>query len=518
MRRDLTQLIDRKFDLLVIGGGIQGACIAWDASLRGLSVAILDCGDFGAATSANSLRIVHGGLRYLARADLPRMRESIRERTALLRIAPSLVDPLPVLVPTTVGPIRQGRVAYGIALATNDLLSWDRNRGLAQNQRIPRGRLVSRAECLRMFPWFRKVGLTGGALWHDGRLRYPERLTLRFVCSAYRRGAVPANYVRVDRLLVRQGVVEGAAVTDVIDGAEFDVRADSVVVAAGPWTGSLITCTLGGIERPEQVQGPAGALALNLVIRRQLTPVAVGVPSSTSAADDPVGGGQRFLFIHPQQDATLLGTWYSVHHGKNVASACELGARRLLQDFNAACPDLGLSLDDVVRYQWGWLPQKAGKEPGRPLSLAERPIIVNHGLNDGVRHLFSVEPVKYTTARAVAENVVDRILRDLDRPAPPCSTADLPLDGAGVSPELDAPWGEPNTLRVIRDEMAVKLGDIIFRRFPTGPAPKLDRVMVEEVARVAAAELGWSVRRQVDEVQEVLRQTTTGAMRLEPVA
>src|SRR4051794_8787677 len=464
MRRNLSQLVDRKFDLLVVGAGIQGACIAWDASLRGLSVAILDCGDFGAATSANSLRIVHGGLRYLARGELPRMRESIRERTALLRIAPHLVEPLPVLVPTSAGPIRQSRAAYRIALATNDLLSWDRNRGLAQNQRIPRGHLLSRAEFLGLVPWFRKDGLTGGALWHDGRLRYPERLTLSFVCSAYRRGAVPANYVRVNRLLVRQGVVEGAAVTDVIDGAEFDVRADSIVVAAGPWTAGLIPCTLRGTERPDQVQGPTGALALNLVIRRQLAPVAVGIPVSTSALDDPVGGGNRFLFIHPQPDATLLGTWYSAQHGNDVAAACEQGARRLVQDFNAACPDLGLSLDEIVRHQWGWLPQKAGHESGRPLGLAERPIIVNHGLREGVRHLFSVEPVKYTTARAVAEHVVDHIFDDLDRPAPPSATAYLPLDGAGVSSDVDAPWSKPNTARAIRDEMAVTLSDIVFRR------------------------------------------------------
>jgi glycerol-3-phosphate dehydrogenase len=518
MRRNLSQLIDRRFDLLVIGAGIQGACIAWDASLRGLSVAILDCGDFGAATSANSLRIVHGGLRYLGRGDLSRMRESIRERTALLRIAPHLVHPLPVLVPISAGSIRQGRAAYRIALATNDLLSWDRNHGLAANQRIPRGRLVSRAECLRLVPWLSKVGLSGGALWHDGSLRYPERLTLAFVCSAYRRGAVPANYVRANRLLVRQGVVEGAAVTDVLDGAEFDVRADAVVVAAGPWTGGLITCTLKGTERPDQVQRPTGALALNLVIRRQLSPVAVGVPGKTSAADDPVGGGNRFLFIHPQPDATLLGTWYSLDGGQNVASACELGARRLVQDFNAACPDLGLSLDEIVRYQWGWLPQKAGHEPGRPLGLAERPIIVNHGLNDGVRHLFSVEPVKFTTARAVAETVVDRVFRDLDRPAPPCSTAELPLDGAGAALALNGPWTPPDTLGVIRDEMAVKLGDIVFRRFPAGPAPTLDRTTVEDIARVAAVELGWSVRQQEAEVKDVLRQTTPSATLLEPVA
>nr|MBA3556113.1 FAD-dependent oxidoreductase [Gemmatimonadales bacterium] len=100
MRRELDRLTGRTHDLLVVGGGVHGACVAWDATLRGLAVALVERDDFGAATSANSLRIVHGGLRYLARGDLPRMRESIQERSALLRIAPDLVVPLPVLVPS----------------------------------------------------------------------------------------------------------------------------------------------------------------------------------------------------------------------------------------------------------------------------------------------------------------------------------------------------------------------------------------------------------------------------------
>ena len=114
MRRDLSRLESEEHDLLVIGAGIQGACIAWDAALRGLRVALVERDDFGAATSANSLRIIHGGLRYLARGDFPRMRESIRERSALLRIAPGLVEPLPVLIPTG-PPGVPSRLALGAA-------------------------------------------------------------------------------------------------------------------------------------------------------------------------------------------------------------------------------------------------------------------------------------------------------------------------------------------------------------------------------------------------------------------
>src|SRR3954464_11400670 len=129
MRRNLSRLADTAFDLLVVGAGIHGACVAWDASLRGLSVAIVDQQDFGAATSANSLGIVHGGLRYLARGDLPRMRESVRERSALLRIAPEVVEPLAVLVPTY-GDVWRSRLAYRAVLGVNDLASWARNRNL----------------------------------------------------------------------------------------------------------------------------------------------------------------------------------------------------------------------------------------------------------------------------------------------------------------------------------------------------------------------------------------------------
>src|SRR5687767_14475130 len=147
MRRDIPRLAETQFDLLIVGAGIFGACAAWDASLRGLSVAVVDQDDFGAATSANSLRIVHGGLRYLARGDFRRMRESIRERSTLLRIAPGLVHPLEILVPTY-GHAARGRLAHAAALALNDLISSRRNEGLDPSSHIPAGRLVSRDECL----------------------------------------------------------------------------------------------------------------------------------------------------------------------------------------------------------------------------------------------------------------------------------------------------------------------------------------------------------------------------------
>jgi glycerol-3-phosphate dehydrogenase len=506
MRRDASRLLEKRFDLLVVGAGIQGACIAWDASLRGLSVALVDRGDFGAATSANSLGIAHGGLRYLARGDLPRMRESIRERSALLRIAPGLVEPLPVLIPTYGGA--SGPAALRIALLANDLVSPKRNRWVDADHALPPGRILSRNECLKLFPSFDSSELTGGALWYDGRLTHPERLTLSFVRSAAERGAVPVNYLRVDELLVRNGAAGGARVTDLERGGQFDVQADCIVVAAGPWTSGLIARTLG---RNDQATTTGRALAVNIRIGRVLSSVAVGAKARSGPAQDPVCGGGRYLFAVPQPGSTLLGTWYAPAEAGQATP--EGGGQSLLQEFNVACPGLHLSATEIVGHSWGWLPLKAGGERGRPNALAERPRIVNHESKDRIRHLLSVEPVKYTTARSVAQQVVDLVFHDLGRQSPPCRTADTRLEQAGT----DGVPGPEAVRRAVQQEMALTLGDIIFRRTGAGQSGRLDRSTVSEVARVAGAELGWNTMRQTTEIVAVMQDRGASLPVEEPV-
>ncbi len=494
MHRDLTRLADTVHDLLVVGGGIHGACVAWDAALRGLSVALVERDDFGAATSANSLRIIHGGLRYLARGDLPRMRESIRERSAFLRIAPGLVEPLPVLVPTR-GVGTQGRLALGAALGLNDVLSLNRNRGLDPGRRIPRGRLLSRRECLRLLPALEAERPTGGALWFDAQMRQPERLTLSFVLAAAERGAQAANYVEVEGVVVENGALKGARVRDRIGGDSFDIRARAVALAAGPWTQALAE-QAGARRAPHS--GPRQALALNLVLGRRLADVAVGVRARSGPAEDPVCGGRRFLFLAPQGGSTLLGTWYALDSGDDPQATIDYGAAALLGELNAACPALALSPADVVRRQWGRLPLKAGAEPGRPNALADRPRVVNHGETDGIRGLFSVEGVKYTTARRVAEQAVSLICRELRFEDPGCRTAEVRLP--------DPPTSEGAILQAVRDEMAVTLADIVFRRTDLGAPPGPRRDLVAAAARVAGAELDWNAARQSSEIDEVMRQ------------
>jgi glycerol-3-phosphate dehydrogenase len=517
MRRDIPHLAETRFDLLIVGAGMFGACAAWDATLRGLSVAVVDQDDFGAATSANSLRIVHGGLRYLARGNFGRMRESIRERSTLLRIAPGLIQPLGALVPTY-GRGVQGRAAYTAALALNELISFRRNRGLAASSRIPAGHLVSRDECIALFPWFPREGLTGGAVWHDAQLMHPERLTLSFLQSAARLGAQPVNYLRVDRLLTRSGAVHGAGVTDRLTGSQFEIQARAVLVAAGPWTGRIVSTAVSKPSSPERPLPPSThALAMNVVLDRRLAETAVGVRARSGRREDPVCGGGRFLFCAPQRGQTVLGTWYapsSVGDG----SARVHGAKALVKEFNDACPGLDLTIRDVVDCQWGWLPLKEGREPGRPDALAERTRITDHGAVDGVRYLISVEGVKFTTARLVMEQAIDRVFVSLGRAIPACRTAELQLDQATLPPEVTQTLSDEEILRAVRQEMAVKLSDLVFRRTRLGAAAKLQRGAVEAAARTFAAESGWDERRVAEEVEAVMREVGAPRTNLETVA
>ncbi len=208
MQRDLTELARKEFDLLVIGGGIYGAFVAWDAALRGLSVAMIEKGDFGHATSSNTLRVIHGGLRYLQYGNIPRMRRSIAERTAFMRIAPHLVHPLPFLIPTY-GHWRESKALLSLALSLNELIGFDRNRLADPQKHLPRGRVISRDECRRLIPGVSDRGLTGGLMYYDCQMYDSERLILAVARSAAQAGAALANYVEATKFLRNGARVDG---------------------------------------------------------------------------------------------------------------------------------------------------------------------------------------------------------------------------------------------------------------------------------------------------------------------
>jgi glycerol-3-phosphate dehydrogenase len=549
MKRDLVKLTTKVYDLLIIGGGIYGACVAWDAALRGLSVALVDKGDFGAATSANSLKIIHGGLRYLQHADFKRMRESFRERATLMRIAPHLVHPLPVLIPTY-GHGLQGKELLSLAMAVNDLISFDRNRLHDPHKHMPRGRVIGKAECLRLFPGVPTEGLTGGVLFYDAQVYNSERLLLAFLRSADNLGADVANYAPVRGFLQEGGKIIGVEAADGLTGARFDIRARTVVNASGPWVNQVLSLIKG--HRPSR--RVRFAKAINLATRPLVDTYAVGIASRDGYRDIDamINKGARFLFVTPWRGHSLVGTQYTHQDGgPDECEAAEKDVQSLLEHVNRAWPAAQLLREDVRFVHCGLLPSSDMDRQTSHPQLAKHYQIIDHR-PEGVDGLTSVVGVKYTTARNVAEKVVNHVFAALGQTPPKSLSAVTPLHGGQIErfqafsqaavrkrpcglgeeatynlvynygsayPEVLGYMDEPaegchtppdplallkaEVLHAVRDEMALKLTDVTLRRTQLGSAGHPGNEILEACAGIMSAVLGWSASQTQQELREV---------------
>jgi len=216
MFRNIQGMSGKKYDVFIIGGGITGAFIAWDASLRGLKVALVDKGDFGAATSAATSKLIHGGLRYLKNLEVGLVRESLQERRILEIIAPHLVYPIPFVFPAYGWGMR-GLPAVLSAMVAYDTLSYDRKWINDDDKKIPTHKKLSANEIIERAPALDPRALKGGALYYDCQMYSPERLTLEVICSANEYGADVANYAIVEDLIISGDRIEGGRVRDLLN-------------------------------------------------------------------------------------------------------------------------------------------------------------------------------------------------------------------------------------------------------------------------------------------------------------
>jgi glycerol-3-phosphate dehydrogenase len=458
VKRDIAALAAREHDVLVVGGGVSGAAVAWDAALRGLDVALVEAADFASGTSWNSLKTIHGGLRHLQRANVAAVRASARERSTLLRIAPDLVRPLEFVVPTHGHGLR-GREALGLAMAATDILTRGRNRGLKATHFIPRGRVLSAADIAARVPGLPTEGLSGGALWTDAQVASSERLVLAFLHSAAAEGAAVANYVAATALTREPGGrVTGALCRDGIGGGEFAIRARATINAAGPAIDTVLAAA--GLRLPRVPL----LRAWNLVLRRRIVPdVAVG-----GRADG------RFLFLVPWRDRTIAGTGYE------DAAAPGGGVRAFLAQVGRAFPWAGITEADVALVHEGVV-------PGRGAASLWTSHRVRDHARDGAPGLVSALGVKYTGARALAEEAVDAALRILGRPRAASRTDAVVLHRASpcTGSLADA------TRSAVREEMAIHLTDAVLRRLDLGTAGPPSPADVAAVADVMAGARGW---------------------------
>lgn len=483
----------RDYDLIVVGGGIYGVMLALEAVFRGLRPLLLEQNDFGGATSFNSLRIVHGGLRYLQKLDLKRHFESVQERRWFLANFPDLVSPLPCLMPLYGQGVRRKSV-FRAALLINDVLSINRNHGVAANRMLPGGRVVNKAETVSLFPEVDQRRLQGAAIWHDAALPDSQRAVMESLHWAAQYGADVLNYTRVNALSTRANSVCGVVAEDRESGSEISFRAPVVINAAGPWS-QEIAGQIGG--RSADWFWPS--LAWNVLTNK---PAVSQYALAITAARD---GGQTY-FLHPWKGRLFIGTGHSAWEGPldNPTPSSEQ-IQVMVDDISCSIPDLELGTENIERIFAGLLPA-AGP---RSAEISSKPSFVDHSKSGGPAGFISICGVKFTTARLVAATTLDKVF------------GKKRVAGSIVCPRPDAAeawksgrvdFSDDDTARryldgigqLIADELAMNIRDVVFRRTDLWERPELALHLAPRIGDF----FKWPANRKAMELEFLERELT----------
>jgi glycerol-3-phosphate dehydrogenase len=448
----------QRFDVIVVGGGIIGCGIARDAALRGLHVALVEQRDFGSGTTANSTRIVHGGLRYLEMLDFRLVRMDLRERETLLRIAPHLVAPLEFAIPfLSRAPLSRIKIRAGLALY--DTLSYDKS--------LPSHRMLNAAGARALDRALDRDDVRGAATYFDARVDLPERLALENALDAERHGASILNYCEATSTLMDDRGAAGIRVHDAIDGQEGDIRGRIVVNATGPWLEH-------GIRKTKGVH----------IVCPPVTDRALVI---FSAVD------RRLMFAIPRGGQTWIGTTDTDYEGDPAAArATRADVEYLLASVRHLFPQLGI--DDVLYTTAGV--RALVMHGGSASSVSRMHKVVEDTPGRGV---VSVLGGKITGYRAIAEDVTDVVCRRLGRAAV-CTTARTPLPVPPQHRDLAA-----HAAYAVEHEHSVHLSDFMRRRTTLGASADQGWSRSADVAAAMAARLGWTPEHTSTEIDDYRR-------------
>ena len=477
-QKRMTALSGEQFDLLVIGGGITGCGVARDAAMRGLRVALFEGNDFASGTSGRSSRLVHGGIRYLERAQLHLVHESIRERETLLRIAPHIVKPLAFTWPIYRGA-RVGKLKLSAGLLVYRLMAAGRSR---------RHFTLNAAETIAREPALESAGLTGGAVYYDA-CTDDARLTVVNALSARENGATVANHTRVTELLRENGKAIGAIVKPRYGGQSYGVRARIIVNATGVWVNSFITT--------QGVQHLRGSKGVHISVSRDR----VGNHDALTLIS-PVDG--RVMFCLPAGPQTIIGTtdtW--TDESPEAVHASFDDVDYLLRSANAHFPRARLQRADVVS-AWAGIRPLATAPSTNPSAVSREHSIVTD--SSGV---ISVTGGKLTTYRSMAAEIVDLVQRSLGQERQRAPTDSMQLPGAHRDEEIARLQREDESLSTplvdglqytgahlvhgVKAEMAQTLADLLIRRTHIAFETRDHGSSIAlRAARIVSPLLGWS--------------------------
>lgn len=538
MKRFIEHPVQKTYDLIVIGGGISGAAVAYEAASQGYAVALVEKGDFGAGTSSATSKLVHGGLRYLANFELGLVRESLKERKTLENIAPNFVYPLAFLVPLQKSGLRKKAILEP-GMILYDLLSYDKGMTWDPGKRLPLHRLISRQQTLELEPLLRADDLTGAIQYYDCANFNPERLTLAFVKSAVKHGADVANYAKVEDFVRSQQRICGVLVRDLLSGGTCTLSGKLIVNCGGPWADLLLSLARGA-EAPQHIRRSEGIHLLT----RKIT--------KTNCAIGGITPSGRPCNLIPWRGHTLIGTTDREYVG-NPDAYCVTRERieEYIAEVNAAFGDPNLIQFADVVYAYGGLRPLVDDQTQDVYKTSRKYEIFDHE-KDGLPGLITVEGGKYTTSRNLAENVLKAVAKKFGRKPRSvsarqylagCEIGDLQqflAEAKAAYPEFpertldtlarmygtelarlmeivrgdkaqrDALNADGEMLAqvvvAVRYEMARKLTDILLRRTGIGTLGRPDEATLSALAQVAAKELGWDGPR-VEQELEAARQS-----------
>ena len=492
-------MIRKQYDVIIIGAGINGAGIARDAAMRGLKVLLVDKSDIGSGTTSASTRLIHGGLRYLEHYEFGLVRESLRERETLLKIAPHLVRPLAITIPIYKHS-KRGRATIRAGMIAYDLLSFGKS--------LPRHRMLSRNETLKQSPGLNPEGLLGSAVYFDAQIEFAERLVLENVLAARAHGAEVLTYTPVMNLIAEGGLVSGVEFASE-DGQSQFASADLVINAAGPWIDRLLERV--PFESPRLIGGTKGSHII-------VPPFPEG---PWNAIYLEAQSDRRPFFIIPWNGNYLIGTTDVRFEDDPDEVRSELWEiDYLLGETNLAFPSAELTRDRILYTYSGVrpLPRTGDKEEQ---SITRRHFIREH---PQLNNLLSIVGGKLTTYRSLAEECVDLIFRKLGRSSPPCTTGKEVLPGAvnftsfardfrdvkllriygsraGEVAQLNADTFTAMILFAFEHELAKTLADCFLRRTMIGLDADRGLGKIDAAAEVGMRYLGWTHARAKQETR-----------------
>jgi glycerol-3-phosphate dehydrogenase len=541
MKRFIEENEFKTYDLIIVGGGISGAAVAYEACSRGLSAALVEKNDFGGATSAATSKLIHGGLRYLANMEIGLVRESLKERRILGNIAPNFVYPVPIII-TEYSGSRSSKLMIKSGMMLYDLLAYDRGAVNDTSKKIPGHQSLSPEEALAREPNIRKDGLTGAVIYYDSMNIFPERLTLAFLKSAVKQGADISNYSETKGFINdRNGRISGVRVLDRINGKVKELYGRIVVNCTGPWADITLNMAMKENNHSHKIKRSEG---IHIITGKLVNKYIV-------ASRTPSG---RHFFLIPWRGHTLIGTTDKEYNGDpDKYSVSRESIQELIDEVNQSFGDGSLTYEDVLFYYGGLRPLI--EDPEKDSYQSSRKYEIFDSSERGTEGLITVEGGKYTTSRNLGEKVVDLIEKKLEKEHVKSRTDKEYLYGSEI-PEIEnfiesavaenrdfeeksvrylarnygtefrkvldiarknRKYAETlnsdgevlaQVIFAVKNEMAFTLKDIILRRTGLGTLGNPGKSVLKKSAKAAGRELKWGFfrrRREIKEVIEALR-------------